>query len=72
MFKNKDDVMSQDEVYHFMKPVFGAGVVYDAPLKQRQEQMQTCAKVGGKMWLNFLICCLVQAHLNNHNVLSVG
>ncbi len=47
LFKNKDDVMSQDEVYGFMKPVFGNGVVYDAPLNKRQEQMQTCAKVRG-------------------------
>ncbi len=55
LFKSKDDVMSQDEVYHFMKPVFGEGVVYDAPLNKRQEQMQTLAKVGDK-FLNLLPC----------------
>lgn len=42
-FKQKDDVMSQDEVYGFMKYVFGKGIVYDATLRKRQEQMQLCA-----------------------------
>jgi sterol 14alpha-demethylase len=39
-FKASDDVLSQEEVYDFMKPVFGAGVVYDASKKHRQVQFQ--------------------------------
>eukprot|EP00978_Attheya_sp_CCMP212_P037650 scaffold179427_cov33-Attheya_sp.AAC.2 len=30
-------------VYDFMKPVFGAGVVYDAPKKKMQRQFQSLA-----------------------------
>jgi sterol 14-demethylase len=36
-------VLSQDEVYGFMKPVFGPGVVYDASKKNRQVQFQSMA-----------------------------
>lgn len=42
-FKSGDDVLSQDECYHFMTAVFGEGVVYDAPRKKRQMQFQTMA-----------------------------
>ena len=42
-FKASDDVLSQNEVYDFMKPVFGAGVVYDASKKNRQVQFQAMA-----------------------------
>jgi len=42
-FKSGDDVLSQDECYHFMTAVFGPGVVYDAPRKKRQMQFQTMA-----------------------------
>lgn len=42
-FKASDDVLSQQEVYDFMKVVFGAGVVYDASKKNRQVQFQTMA-----------------------------
>lgn len=42
-FKLNDDYLSQDEVYGFMKPVFGAGVVYDATKKNRQVQFQSMA-----------------------------
>jgi len=42
-FKASDDVLSQQEVYDFMRPVFGAGVVYDASKKNRQVQFQTMA-----------------------------
>lgn len=42
-FKSGDDVLSQDECYHFMSAVFGPGVVYDAPRKKRQMQFQTMA-----------------------------
>jgi sterol 14alpha-demethylase len=42
-FKASDDVLSQQEVYDFMKPVFGAGIVYDASKKNRQVQFQAMA-----------------------------
>lgn len=42
-FQMNDEQMSQSEVYGFMTPVFGKGVVYDAEIKQRQQQMQTMA-----------------------------
>jgi sterol 14alpha-demethylase len=42
-FKSGDDILSQDECYHFMSAVFGPGVVYDAPRKKRQMQFQTMA-----------------------------
>jgi len=42
-FKASDDVLSQNEVYGFMKPVFGPGVVYDASKKNRQTQFQSMA-----------------------------
>jgi len=40
-----DDKMSQNEVYGFMTPVFGPGVVYSAEPKKRTQQMQ-CAANG--------------------------
>lgn len=42
-FKASDDVLSQNEVYDFMQPVFGKGIVYDASKKNRQVQFQTMA-----------------------------
>lgn len=42
-FKASDDVLSQQEVYDFTRPVFGEGVVYDATKKRRQVQIQTMA-----------------------------
>jgi sterol 14-demethylase len=42
-FTHGDDVLSQQEVYGFMKPVFGPGVVYDADRKKRQVQFQSMA-----------------------------
>ena len=42
-FKSPDDVLSQSEVYGFMKPVFGSGVVYDCPARARQTQFQSMA-----------------------------
>lgn len=38
-FAAEDDVMSQTEVYGFVRPVFGPDVVYDAPLNVRRQQM---------------------------------
>lgn len=42
-FKASDDVLSQNEVYDFMRPVFGPGIVYDANKKNRQVQFQALA-----------------------------
>lgn len=42
-FKASDDVLSQNDVYDFTRPVFGNGVVYDATKKRRQVQFQTMA-----------------------------
>lgn len=42
-FKASDDVLSQQEVYDYVRPVFGEGVVFDAPKKNRQVQFQTMA-----------------------------
>lgn len=43
-FKLNDDYMSQPEVYGFMTPVFGKGVVYDAEPKKRTQQYQSMAQ----------------------------
>lgn len=43
-FQAKDDQLSQSEVYGFMKPVFGADVVYDAAPPRRRAQMQNMSK----------------------------
>jgi len=40
-FKADDNKLSQNEVYNFMKAVFGPGVVYDATRKNRQAQFQS-------------------------------
>jgi sterol 14-demethylase len=42
-FKSNDDILTQQEVYDFMKPVFGPEVIYDAPKKKRQVQFQSLA-----------------------------
>ena len=42
-FRLNDDFMSQPEVYGFMTPVFGKGVVYDAEPKKRTQQYQSMA-----------------------------
>jgi sterol 14alpha-demethylase len=44
-FQLGDDKMSQNEVYDFMTPVFGNGVVYSAEPKKRTQQM-ICAANG--------------------------
>lgn len=43
-FRANDDQLSQAEVYGFMKPVFGADVVYDAAPPRRRAQMQNMSK----------------------------
>mmetsp|Transcript_43 Transcript_43/g.89 ORF Transcript_43/g.89 Transcript_43/m.89 type:complete len:480 (+) Transcript_43:53-1492(+) len=42
-FRLKDNELSQNEVYGFMKPVFGPNVVYDAEPKKRNYHMQQMA-----------------------------
>jgi len=42
-FRLNDDFMGQSEVYGFMTPVFGKGVVYDAEPRKRIQQMQSMA-----------------------------
>uniref|UniRef100_A0A7S2Y090 Uncharacterized protein n=1 Tax=Fibrocapsa japonica TaxID=94617 RepID=A0A7S2Y090_9STRA len=42
-FRSSDESLSQNEVYGFMKPVFGPNVVYDAEPKKRNYQMQQMA-----------------------------
>jgi sterol 14-demethylase len=39
-FEAMDDHLDQAPCYRFMIPVFGKGVVYDAPLKKRRQQMR--------------------------------
>ena len=39
-FEAMDDELDQAPCYRFMIPVFGKGVVYDAPLKKRRQQMR--------------------------------
>ena len=43
-FKLRDEYMSQPEVYGFMTPVFGKGVVYDAEPKKRDQQTQSMSR----------------------------
>ena len=38
-FKPRNDVLNPSEVYKFMKPVFGPGVVYDAPHHIMRQQL---------------------------------
>eukprot|EP00808_Paulinella_micropora_P006726 g71188.t1 len=40
LFNAKDDVVEQQAVYKFTVPVFGHGVVYDAPLKVMNQQLR--------------------------------
>lgn len=39
-FRASDEEADQAEVYKFMTPVFGKGIVYDAPLKLRMQQLK--------------------------------
>lgn len=43
-YRANDEVLSQPEVYGFMKAVFGADVVYDATPPRRRQQMQNMSK----------------------------
>ena len=37
-FRAPEEVLDQAEAYPFMKPIFGEGVVFDAPPERRREQ----------------------------------
>jgi sterol 14-demethylase len=39
-FKHKDDTFDQNEPYQFCVPIFGRGVIYDAPLDIRKAQIK--------------------------------
>ena len=43
-FTQKDEFMSQPEVYGFMTPVFGKGVVYDATPSRRRQQTSNMSR----------------------------
>jgi hypothetical protein len=43
-FLAQDEVLSQREVYGFTVPVFGKGIVYDAPLKLMTQQLKFVSK----------------------------
>ena len=40
VFKAKDDELSQKEAYAFTVPTFGEGIIYDADLDKRTEQIK--------------------------------
>lgn len=39
-FRSSDEDVSQEEPYKFAVPIFGPGVVYDAPLNIRTQQLR--------------------------------
>lgn len=39
-YRAPDEVLDQGPAYKMMTPIFGRGVVFDAPLKQRNQQLQ--------------------------------
>jgi sterol 14-demethylase len=48
-FRADDEVLDQAEAYPFMKPVFGAGVVFDTTPEQRKEGLRNQALRGEHM-----------------------
>jgi sterol 14-demethylase len=42
-FRSPDEVLDQAEAYPFMTPIFGAGVVFDAPPERRKEMLHNQA-----------------------------
>ncbi|MDP9183716.1 MAG: cytochrome P450 [Actinomycetota bacterium] len=48
-FRTPDDVLDQGAAYPFMKPIFGAGVVFDAPPERRAEMLRSTALRGHQM-----------------------
>jgi sterol 14-demethylase len=39
-YRSGDDILDQSEAYKMMTPIFGAGVVFDAPVKRKNEQLK--------------------------------
>jgi sterol 14-demethylase len=48
-FRAPDEVLDQGEAYPFMTPIFGKGVVFDAPPERRKEQLKNAALRGEQM-----------------------
>ena len=48
-FRTPDEVLDQAAAYPFMKPIFGAGVVFDAPPERRAEMLRSTALRGHQM-----------------------
>ncbi len=48
-FRAPDDVLDQGEAYPFMTPIFGQGVVFDAPPERRKEMLRNQALRGDQM-----------------------
>ncbi len=48
-FRAPDEVLDQAEAYPFMKPIFGEGVVFDAPPEKRKEALRNQALRGDQM-----------------------
>jgi sterol 14-demethylase len=48
-FRTPDDVLDQAAAYPFMKPIFGEGVVFDAPPERRAEMLRSTALRGHQM-----------------------
>jgi sterol 14alpha-demethylase len=48
-FRSGDDELDQAEAYPFMKPIFGEGVVFDAPPERRKEMLHNQALRGEQM-----------------------
>ncbi|MEI4400051.1 hypothetical protein V9085_10595, partial [Streptococcus agalactiae] len=44
-----DDELDQAAAYPFMKPIFGGGVVFDAPPERRKEMLHNQALRGEQM-----------------------
>ena len=48
-FRTPDGVLDQAAAYPFMKPIFGEGVVFDAPPERRSEMLRSTALRGDQM-----------------------
>jgi sterol 14-demethylase len=48
-FRTPDEVLDQAAAYPFMKPIFGEGVVFDAPPERRGEMLRSTALRGHQM-----------------------
>jgi sterol 14-demethylase len=48
-FRAPDEVLDQGEAYPFMTPIFGKGVVFDAPPERRKEMLRNSALRGEQM-----------------------